>query len=182
MGQVQMLPTMQSNKSASDRPFGFDHIYGKDKVSDGPYMTRLWVGRLRLHIFHRGDLDPDCHDHPWWFYTFPLVSYLEEVIEFDADLGINVARVRLVPAFHLHFRPAEHCHRVLGPWSGRFNEGGLMDHDTDNQALRIGRIVTLVWRGPVCREWGFTKRRGGKWCWVPFREYVYGAGKDTPCT
>jgi hypothetical protein len=172
---------MQQNKSTADRLFGFDRIYGKDKVSDGPYMTRLWVGRLRLHIFHRGDQDPDCHDHPWDFWTFPLVSYLEEVFEFDPDLQIHVAHAKIVPAFHLTFRPATHTHRVLGRWSGKFSEGGLMPHANQNRALRPGKIVTLVWRGKAYREWGFTKHRGGKWCWVPFYEYIHGSGKDSPC-
>lgn len=44
-------------------------------------MTRAWFGRLRFHVFFRGDQDPDCHDHPWGFWTFPLRSYVEEVLE-----------------------------------------------------------------------------------------------------
>lgn len=51
------------------------------------YLTRIKLSpkikgyRLMLHIFWEGDPDPDCHDHPWDFYTFPLVSYDEEVLE-----------------------------------------------------------------------------------------------------
>lgn len=173
---------MRQNKSTKGKLFGIDCIYGKEKLNADPYMTRIWIGRLRLHIFHRGDQDPDCHDHPWDFWTFPLTPYLEEVVEFDPDLKINIARVRLVPALQWTFRDATHCHRVLGPWSGKINrDGALGSAIINNPALKLGKIVTLVWRGKEYREWGFLKKRRGRWCWVPFREYVYGSGKDTPC-
>ena len=35
------------------RLFGRSTIYGRDGDHDTPYMTRLWVSRLRLHVFHR---------------------------------------------------------------------------------------------------------------------------------
>jgi hypothetical protein len=177
-----MKPAMTQNRSTSGKLFGFDRIYGKEKLSDQAYMTRVWIGRLRLHIFHRGDQDPDCHDHPWDFWTYPLISYLEEVVMYDPCLKINVTHVQIVRAFRWSFRPATHCHRVLGPWSGKFNEGGALGAGNDNnRALTVGRIVTLVWRGREYREWGFFKKRKGRWCWVSFRDYIYGSGKDTPC-
>ena len=44
-------------------------------ITDGSkYMTRVWFGRLRVHVFYRGDADADPHDHPWDFWTFPLTS------------------------------------------------------------------------------------------------------------
>lgn len=172
---------MQHSRSSSEKLYGLNHIYGNDKVSDDPYMTRLWVGRLRLHIFHRGDTNSDCHDHPWDFWTFPLVSYLEEVFEYDPDLQIHVARVKIVSAFRLTFRLATHTHRVLGRWSGKFNDGGLYHFANQNNALTPGRIITIVWRSKAYREWGFVKHKAGKWCWVPFREYLSSSGRDTPC-
>lgn len=172
---------MRQYSSTSEKLFGFGRIYDNDKVSDGPYMTRLWLGRLRLHIFHRGDRNPDCHDHPWDFWTFPLTSYLEEVFAYDPDLQIHVAHVKIVSAFRVTFQPATHTHRVLGRWSGKFNDGGFFGEANDNRALKPGRIITIVWRGAAYREWGFAKHRAGKWCWVPYREYIFGSGKDTPC-
>ncbi|MGO8134424.1 hypothetical protein ACC730_38660, partial [Rhizobium ruizarguesonis] len=47
---------------------------------------------------------------------------------------------------------------------------------TDNR-----RIVTLVWRGGLGRKWGFLRNRDGKWCSTPWKEYVFGGGKDAPC-
>lgn len=143
-------------------------IYGADRET--PYMTRVIVGRLRLHIFHRGDEDPDPHDHPWDFWTFPVTSYVEEV---TTDVGvfatIYARRRQLVRAFRLHHRPAEHMHRVLGRWSGC--------HDD----IRPGRIVTVVWLGRSRRAWGFLKTRDGRWCWIAWREYVFAGGKTAPC-
>src|SRR5690606_161477 len=67
--------------SSAGRFWGKSVIYGKEDDHATPYMTRYWIGRLRLHIFHRGDQDPDCHDHPWSFWTFPFTPYVEEVLE-----------------------------------------------------------------------------------------------------
>ena len=142
-------------------------------IGDGsPYMTRLLVGRLRLHIFHRGDGDPDPHDHPWSFWTFPLTSYVEEVTEVD---GIDPARWvpyrrrRVVRSWRLHHRASTHTHRVLGRWAGR-------DFNFD-----AGRIVTFVWRGKGGRRWGFLKTRDGRTCWQHWKEYVLRGGKHAPC-
>ena len=110
-----------------------------------PYMTRVVLGRLRLHVFHRGDADTDCHDHPSDFWTFPLVSYLEAYIDADGAL-----QQRVVKAFRLHFRRAEFAHRVIRPAAGE------------------GQIATLVWWGRKRREWGFHTPGG----WIPWRVYV----------
>ena len=114
--------------------------------SDGsPYLTRVTLGSLRLHVFHRGDADPDCHDHPADFWTFPLVSYLEEFITPEGE-----RRRRIVRAFRLHRRKAELAHRVICPAAGE------------------GQIATIVWWGRKRREWGFITGSG----WVPWREYA----------
>lgn len=148
------------------------------------HMTRYWIGRLRLHVFHRGDQDPDAHDHPWGFWTFPFHSYVEEVVE--PDEGGYRTRLQVVRAWRLHYRPATHTHRVLGryvgPKPGRdpdlYAEGRVLcPHE-----LYVARhIVTLVWRGKDERKWGFLKHRDGKWCWVHWKSYVFGGGKSAPC-
>lgn len=110
-----------------------------------PYLTRVIWGALRLHIFHRGDADPDCHDHPADFWTFPLVSYREAYIDGRGEL-----QERIVRAFRLHRRRAEFAHRVIGPTAGN------------------GQIATIVLWGKKRREWGFHTAGG----WVPWRRYV----------
>lgn len=160
------------------------------------------LGRLRLHIFHRGDQDPDCHDHPWDFWTFPLTPYVEEVAEptgwgeyeangntysypldsdearfspLAAERGRPTYRKRwqVVPAWRLTFRPATHTHRVIGRYAG-FEQSGV-------PVVAFAPIVTLVWRGKDERKWGFLKHRDGKWCWVHWKSYVFGGGKSAPC-
>ena len=177
---------MRKGVSSQDYLLGWHTIYGRDGRHHTPYMTRLWIGRLRLHIFHRGDQDEDCHDHPWNFWTFPLNSYLEEVVDpyvadqvrdglapVSAVTRLPQTYLQVVRAFRLHFRPATHSHRVLGRFSGY--SGG---QPTFSQR----RIVTLVWRSGVERKWGFLKRRDRRWCWVRWREYILEGGKDAPCS
>jgi hypothetical protein len=156
-------------------------IYDEVGESRTPYMTRAWIGRLRLHIFYRGDNDPDPHDHPWDFWTFPLTSYLEDV---TTQLRDAVAegrpepspryqkRLQLVCAWRWHYRHAEYCHRVIGRAVERYK---------DDYKILPGKIVTIVWIRKRDRRWGFLKQRDGKWCWVHWKEYIYRGGKDAPC-
>ena len=109
---------------------------------DNPYMTEVKLlpttrfGELRLHIIHRPDIDRSCHDHPADFYTFPLVSYTEVVL----DLDTMQERENMVRRFHLHKRKATYSHRIIT--AGR-------------------KIFTLFWLFPATREWGFWV--DGKW-------------------
>lgn len=116
-----------------------------------PYLTRVIVGRLRFHVFHRGDIDPDPHDHPADFWTFPLVPYVEQYLTRDGRTGRRVVR-----AFRLHHRRAEFAHRVVGRWAG-----------TELDA-RGGGVATIVLWGRKRREWGFHTRDG----WIDWRTYV----------
>lgn len=166
--------------------FGWQTIYGVNGEHSTPYLTRGWVGRLRLHIFHRGDNDPDPHDHPWNFWTFPLTPYVEEIVK-PITKGVAPLELLLLPpekhaishrvvrAFRLHYRPATHTHRVLGRYVKDHSEA-IYGFKTDGR-----RIVTLVWRGKGGRKWGFLRNRDGNWCWTPWREYVFGGGKHAPC-
>lgn len=163
--------------------FGIHTVYGVEEEHDLPYLTRVWFGRLRLHIFHRGDNDPDPHDHPWEFWTFPLTSYVEEVYvpeyrrPWDHKIVSAQRRLELVERFKLHHRPATHCHRVLGGYYG-------LDAYSEGKATPMvdeRKVVTIVWRGKIGRKWGFLKNRSGVWCWVPWKEYVFGGGKHGPC-
>lgn len=168
---------------------GLRTIFGADGEHETPYLTQAWIGRLRLHVFHRGDADPDCHDHPWDFWTFPLTAYVEEVALPDrfSAAGAFVRHRQVVHAFRLHFRPAEHTHRVLGRYAG-LDRRTLWPHAGERCELgegepiaQDGRVVTIVWRGRARRKWGFLKNREGLWCWVPWKDYVLRGGKHAPC-
>lgn len=146
---------MKNQTSSAGRFMGKSVIYGKEDEHATPYMTRYWIGRLRLHIFHRGDQDPDCHDHPWDFWTFPLTPYVEEVAE---PTG----------------------------WGEYEANGNTYSYPLDSDEARFSPlafapIVTFVWRSKDKRKWGFLKHRDGKWCWVHWKDYVFGGGKSAPC-
>lgn len=155
-------------------------LYGRDADDWTPYMSQLIVGRLRFHLFWRGDEDPDPHDHPWEFWTFPLRSYVEEV----TDPETHERKRKLVTAFHWHHRPATYTHRVLWPakvWHDRARERRLRLPKGSFYHRERGPIPTIVWTGPKTRSWGFLKTREGKWCWVAWRDYIFNGGKNAPC-
>lgn len=175
-------------KTSAGKLFGVNVIYGaEDGQKDTPYMVRAWFGRLRLHVFLRGDQDPDCHDHPWGFWTFPLRSYVEEVLEERRETRMipdrepirstrYIRRTQVVRAFRFHYRPATHTHRVLGPAARP--RGVTVDN---HWFVTTGPVPTIVWRDRPSRAWGFTKERSGRWCWTPWQTYVFEGGKDAPC-
>lgn len=119
------------------------------------YLDRkmFWFGwTLRFHTFYMGDEDSAPHDHPWWFVTFPLVSYWETVEELipsplhwydwrkrrPADHPMYWRRrASKVRAFLPHFRRAKHRHFV---------------HEGEKP------IRTIVLTGRVARTWGFWPR------------------------
>jgi len=139
-----------------------------------PYMTRVsFTDWLVLHVFHRGDQDPDPHDHRRAFITFPLRSYVEEVY-FHRGHMAGRSDFRVVRAGRPHFRGKTFTHRVIGLWDGS------RDHLTCKPATGAtdGEIVTLVWwLGRKRGTWGF-------WCWprtglwarrgfVDWRDYIH---------
>jgi hypothetical protein len=101
---------------------------------NGPYLTVYtlldWKGARRtslcVHQFHRGDEDPDCHDHPFNFWSLVLLGGYREF----AQNGTFIVRWPL----SLVYRPATHRHRV--------------------QLLR-GYCWTLILKRDAAREWGF---------------------------
>lgn len=155
-------------------------IYGGAEGSRSTvYMTRVvllpfkWIrkyGGLYLHIFHREDLDRDPHDHPFGYWTLPInQGYFEEV--YDAET--ECFKVVRAPRLRWSHRPATHIHRVTDCEHG-------------------WPLITLVWRGPTKRRWGF-------WChtedqrpddttrfWTPWMQYCNGehanvVGADMNC-
>lgn len=161
-------------------------IYGgpEGRAERTVYMTRVLIGpktrwgQCYLHVFHRSDIDRDPHDHPFGFWTLPLNdSYIEEVFVHERLDGIPDKPQAwthprkpcfmevTVPRLRWTYRASTHTHRVDRTASGRWP------------------LVTLVWRGPTERSWGF-------WChdnsyryhgmpasrfrrFVPWKEYVF---------
>ncbi|RWJ00168.1 hypothetical protein [Mesorhizobium sp.] len=180
------------------RSIGFETIDGVEGEHETPFLTRIRIGRLRIHIFHRGDADPDPHDHPWDFWTFPLTPYVEEVVtkrlepvdQFDAwsprSRTVLLLERAVVPAWRWSYRPAEYTHRVLGRYDSLATMEAAMaafifGARRAPSQYRPGKIITIVWQGKSSRKWGFLRNRDGNWCWTPWREYVFGGGKHAPC-
>lgn len=92
---------------------------------------------------------------------------------------------RVVRAFRWHHRPAEYTHRVLGALDTRYSiyrQGLAGELTLMMPKVHHGKkIITLVWFSKPRRDWSFLKNRDGKWCWVPWKDYVLGGGKDGPC-
>lgn len=160
-------------KSLLERIGLIERLWGRQGLHNSLYMTRVKLtpttrwGGLYLHIFHRGDADPDPHDHPWEFWTFPLVSYFEMRMSERPRLELHH-----VEALRLHHRPAGYAHRVLGPVDPAYK-----------------RIATLVWHGPGARHWGFWVTSGhpgwdqnapscGSRRWVHWRNYLFWKGPE----
>lgn len=128
-----------------DRLFKPSTIRGAD---GSPYLTRYRlidlgkeIGRLYIHRFHRGDEDPELHDHPWHGISLILAGgYIEErvVYDFDGDGGRSI-RVR------------------------RFGPGSLnvILPTTFHRVDLIGKSAwTLFATGPIVKSWGFASRDG----------------------
>lgn len=90
--------------------FGYqDQVIGR---AECPYLHRrniyLGLWSLRYHIFHNSDEDRALHNHPWAFWTFPIVPYDE--IYSDEN---GTERRRKVKPWRLHLRRHGFKHRVI---------------------------------------------------------------------
>lgn len=132
------------------------------RAGEGPYLTRwtLRGGRFAegrkvfVHLFHRGDLDEACHDHPWPFWSLILAGgYYEHVPDpRSPDDPTRTVRRWFGRGSFLR-RPAEWRHRVE------------LATNTDGT---LRRCWTLLWVGKKVRSWGFWCRGG----WLPWREHL----------
>jgi hypothetical protein len=127
--------------------FGFEH--STLVLNEQKYMER-WIAylgmfTLRLHKFWRGDEDRAPHNHPFWFITFPLRSYVEQVFEMPIDW--EVARFRVVEAFRPHYRGKSFKHIVLG---------GLWHRDP--RQVLPKPFYTIVLSRFIQPDWGFWPR------------------------
>jgi hypothetical protein len=139
--------------------FRMSIIRGCDDSTPGgttPYLTRFRIVDLKswgiyLHIFHRSDVGPELHDHPFGFLSVILWRGYIEVTPRYKDASYSTYawatnRRRIHPLTAI-WRPAEWRHRV-----------DLIDGK---------RAVTLVFRGPRVREWGFWTSKG----WQHFKDF-----------
>lgn len=129
-----------------DRLYGFER--SRVDIAGKPYLDR-WIiyfglGTLRLHKFWRGDDDRASHTHPWWFWTFPLSSYAENVFSKGTFKTWGI-----VERFRWHYRPANYEHVVVA------------HHDAKPW-------WTIVISGHRINKWGFYPAPGK---FVPWREY-----------
>lgn len=145
--------------------YGYIHRWAKDifgkrwgfersciVVGDVPYMDR-WIvyianRTIRLHKFYRGDDPVAPHDHPWDFWTFPLVGYKERVFRYDLQYRGHLQDVK---PFRFHFREAEHRHIVIGRSDGKEKP-----------------FYTLVFTGQIRNMWGFWPKELE---FVPWRQW-----------
>ncbi len=130
------------------------------------YMER-WVlstryGALRLHHILRSDGDRDLHDHPFDFWSLLLTNGYTEV----APGGFDNVSPRPAPS-----APGK---IVLGrelpdvsKWWPRFSVVRKKAEDLHRLELTAGPVWTLVWSGPVRREWGFQTPDG----WIAHDRY-----------
>lgn len=95
-------------------------------------LVKTRWGNVYLHRLWCPNTHPNCHDHPWSFWTLLLKGgYLE--FHVDSDLQDDGIWVRRKPGQFL-YRPAEWSHNVVTPF---------------------GVSWSLVLTGPKEREWGF---------------------------
>lgn len=149
--------------------FKFETVHGRE----GPYLTRFVLGSLRIHCFHRPDEDAETHSHPWDFWTFPLVGYYEEVLQWNTAehsfwyKGENIAPGQAfvgreyVRPFRWHKRSASHSHRILHS-ALDVNGGDIMMYSPGFRASRSKRIWTIVWTGARVPTWAFSKVVSGR--------------------
>lgn len=134
-----------------------------------PYRTawQMWTpwGKLKVHLFHRGDMEKAWHDHPADFWTFPLTSYVEQPFDTETKLP---QPYRLVRRFRLHKRKAEFAHRLIGKAVG--------PHGIDIN----GRIWTLVFEKHNHRRWGFWTGHRGFYGWTYWEDHLERTGQIPP--
>lgn len=147
-----------------------EKIYGRDSTT--LYMDRrIFLNRIRYHVFHRGDEDEEPHDHPFNFVTFPLNNYVERVY----DPYVDAWTERVVNRFSLHWRPAEFAHRVLGLYSGYIH----VDIESTaapfvwKHGVKSGLIRTIVFTSRQRRRWGFWSRdpNTGDPMWLHWKDF-----------
>lgn len=126
-----------------------------DRNGRSPYLSRWYlIGNptredrpfaIYLHKFHRGDDEPELHNHPWRWAVSLILSggYVEE-----RRVGSGVQAHVVLPGT-INFIRANDFHRV-----------DLRDQDA----------WTLFLVGPKIQDWGFWERVSGRY--MPWRDFI----------
>lgn len=130
------------------------HLYGKSGLYLSRYtVAKLGLVRVYLHEIHRGDEDPELHNHPWRFALAWILSggYTEERRKVEGWECTVPSRA---------FRP------------GHLN---LIGPDTYH---RIDAVLPSTWTlfvvGPRVQDWSFWHRRTG--AVTPWRDFITAKG------
>jgi len=134
---------------------------------DTPYLTKYTlmnlgkkVGRVHLHLFHRGDEDRELHDHPFDGISLVLVGgYVEE----------RLVGEPLPLPLHGADREGRLVVRKLSPGSVNV----IRTSTFHRVEIPPGAVCwTLFVTGPIRRSWGFLGEEG----FVPHR--IFSARKE----
>jgi hypothetical protein len=114
----------------------------KGKLYLEQFLLHLLLITLRLHCFRMGDDDRAPHDHPFWFWTFPLCGYYERYW----DPAKRIFKTRWVAPFRFHFRPAKfrHCVKI-----------DTTQVQPDGVKFCKSPVWTIVICGRYTNRWGF---------------------------
>lgn len=148
------------------------------------YLVRTQWFNIFLHQFFRSDDDPDPHDHPWSFISFPLTKgYVEERYVFYTG-SEGMCGERAGPFEPEPNKGQNSNTRGFQPKTGN-EQGGVRFSLRDvpvrpwtfnyRPAETIHRVIltkgpcwTLVFGGRERRPWGFAKHGS----WVFWRQYL----------
>ncbi len=152
------LAELNATGKTTNKWFTWERINGDDLCPT--YMYRLVLARLPggrrlyLHHFVGDDWSLDPHDHPKYFVSIGLWGSYDEDVYYTHYLREPDKLNPLEPVTK-HWRapwvrkfPANHIHRI--------------------RSAHTGGAWTLVYTGPVTREWGFWMHNK----WIEFREYL----------
>ena len=123
-----------------------------------PYLTVYRLLKFKLfrnisvclHYFHRPDEDPDCHDHPFHFFTLVLRGGYREEVEINGKRKINH-----LGFLSFGFRKASYLHRIIS-----------IKKPCWSLCIKISPKTVKLW--------GFVK--DGKW--VYWKDYIKAKGLE----
>ena len=157
-------------------------IYGVDGLHTTPYLTRLRLLQsninrpffqhgIFLHKFHRGDLDMAFHDHPWDYWTFPLRTYYEDILDSN---GKVILRWKM-QGLRWHFRTMYHTHRLPPdahyPWYSLVLPG-------PPRATTWGFYLPKARADKLYPGLADPSKRVGSFVWVSWSNYIYNPTKQ----